>query len=58
MKTKFFQQYCLFFMYHAESKIITYGWVNDDKTKRAYGHKTDACYVFEKMLNAMAQRSG
>lgn len=27
-------------------------WVNDEKNKRAYGSKTDAYRVFEKMLNS------
>lgn len=49
-RAKFFQQYRLFFRYHSESKIIIYAWVNDDKTKRTYGSKTDAYSVFEKML--------
>ncbi len=50
-RAKFFQQYRLFFRYHSEAKIIILAWVNDDKTKRAYGSKTDAYYVFEKMLD-------
>lgn len=33
---KFFQQYRLFFRYHAKSKMIVYAWVNDEKTLRAY----------------------
>ena len=49
-RAKFFQQYRLFFRYHAESKIIVYAWVNDEKNKRAYNSKTDAYRVFEKML--------
>lgn len=49
-RAKFFQQYRLFFRYHAESKIIVYAWVNDEKNKRAYNSKTDAYKVFEKML--------
>jgi toxin YhaV len=28
------------------------GWVNDNKTKRAYGSRTDAYKVFAKMLKA------
>jgi toxin YhaV len=51
-RAKFFQQYRLFFRFDQASKIIIYAWVNDDKTKRAYGRKTDAYAVFEKMLNA------
>jgi toxin YhaV len=35
-RAKFFQQYRLFFRYHAASKIIVYAWVNDEDTKRAY----------------------
>jgi toxin YhaV len=49
-RAKFFQQYRLFFRYHSKSKIIIYAWLNDDKTKRAYGSRTDAYYVFEIML--------
>nr|WP_274608614.1 type II toxin-antitoxin system YhaV family toxin [Alteromonas antoniana] len=49
-RAKFFQQYRLFFRYHLESKVIVYAWVNDEKTKRAYGSKADAYKVFKKML--------
>ncbi len=51
-RAKFFQQYRLFFRYHLESKIIIYSWVNDENTKRAYGNKSDAYYVFKKMLQS------
>jgi toxin YhaV len=51
-RAKFFQQYRLFFRFHLESKVIVYAWVNDDKNKRAYGSKTDAYKVFEKMLKS------
>ena len=34
-RAKFFQQYRLFFRYHAAAKMIVYAWVNDDDTKRA-----------------------
>lgn len=50
-RAKFFQQYRLFFRYHQSSKIIVYAWVNDQKSQRAYGSKTDAYKVFEKMLD-------
>jgi len=49
-RAKFFQQYRLFFRYHIKSKIIVYVWVNDEKSKRAYGSKTDAYYKFSKMI--------
>lgn len=50
-RAKFFQQYRLFFRYHQEGKIIVFAWVNDEKTKRAYGSKFDAYRVFQKMLD-------
>lgn len=51
-RAKFFQQYRLFFRYHEPSKTIVYAWVNDEYSKRAYGSKTDAYKVFEKMLQS------
>ena len=50
-RAKFFQQYRLFFRFDSASKIIVFAWVNDVKNKRAYGSKSDAYRVFEKMLN-------
>ena len=66
-RAKFFQQYRLlgaptwtgnpsvahplFFRFHQDSKIIVYGWVNDEDTKRAYDSNTDAYLVFKKMLD-------
>ena len=49
-RAKFFQQYRLFFRYHAPSKVIVLAWVNDDDTKRAYKSSDDAYRVFRKML--------
>lgn len=51
-RAKFFQQYRLFFRFDSASKIIVLAWVNDEKNKRAYGSKTDAYRVFEKMLDS------
>ncbi|MDO8908676.1 MAG: type II toxin-antitoxin system YhaV family toxin [Pseudohongiella sp.] len=51
-RAKFFQQYRLFFRYHAQSKIIVYAWVNDEHTKRAYESSSDAYRVFRKMLES------
>jgi toxin YhaV len=50
-RAKFFQQYRLFFRYNGQAKIIVYAWLNDEHTKRAYGSKSDAYAVFEKMLS-------
>jgi toxin YhaV len=49
-RAKFFQQYRLFFRYHAQSRILVYAWVNDEDTKRAYESGDDAYRVFRKML--------
>lgn len=49
-RAKFFQQYRLFFRFHAPSKVIVMGWVNDADTKRAYESDSDAYRVFKKML--------
>ena len=49
-RAKFFQQYRLFFRYHASSKVIVFAWVNDDETKRALESQNDAYRVFKKML--------
>ncbi len=51
-RAKFFQQYRLFFRYHAQAKMIVYVWVNDNDTKRAYESSDDAYLVFRKMLES------
>jgi toxin YhaV len=51
LRVRFYQQYRLFFRYHAASKIIVYAWVNDENTLRAYESGDDAYCVFRKMLN-------
>ena len=52
LRAKFFQQYRLFFRYHAASKVIVFAWVNDADTKRAYASSDDAYRVFRKMLES------
>lgn len=51
-RAKFFQQYRLFFRYHAPSKVIVFAWVNDEHTKRAFDRSDDAYRVFRKMLES------
>lgn len=51
-RAKFFQQYRLFFRYHASGKVIVYAWVNDEDTKRAYESSDDAYRDFRKMLES------
>lgn len=51
-RAKFFQQYRLFFRYHAPSKVVVFAWVNDEDSKRAYESSDDAYRVFRKMLDS------
>jgi toxin YhaV len=51
-RAKFFQQYRLFFRYHASSRVIVFAWVNDADTKRAYESSDDAYRVFRRMLDS------
>lgn len=51
-RAKFFQQYRLFFRYHASSKVIVFAWVNDEDSKRAYESGDDAYRVFRRMLES------
>lgn len=51
-RAKFYQQYRLFFRYHAPIKVIVFAWVNDEHTKRAYESSDDAYRVFRKMLDS------
>jgi toxin YhaV len=51
-RAKFYQQYRLFFRFHAAQKIIVYAWANDDDSKRAHESSDDAYRVFRKMLDA------
>ena len=51
-RAKFFQQYRLFFRFHAASRVIVLAWVNDEDTKRAFESDDDAYRVFRKMLES------
>lgn len=50
-RAKFFQQYRLFFRFHAQARVIVFAWVNDEDTKRAYDSADDAYRVFRRMLD-------
>jgi len=50
-RARFFQQYRLFFRFHAQAKLIVFAWVNDEDTKRVYERADDAYRVFRKMLD-------
>jgi len=49
-RAKFFQRFRLFFRFSSEAKIIIYAWVNDEKTLRKAGAKTDPYSVFANRL--------
>lgn len=49
-RAKFLQRFRLFFRFDSQSRIIIYAWVNDEKTLRQAGAKTDPYVVFEKRL--------
>jgi len=51
-RASFFQQYRLFFRFHAPSRVIVFAWVNDEDSKRAYESSDDAYRVFRKMLES------
>ena len=56
-RAKFFQQFRLFFRYHASSRMIVFAWVNDEDTKRAYESSDDAYRFFRKMLEGAILRT-
>ena len=51
-RARFFQQYRLFFRFHAQAKVIVFAWVNDEGTLRAYESADDAYRVFRRMLDS------
>jgi toxin YhaV len=51
-RAKFFQQYRLFFRFDSTTKVIVLAWVNDARTLRVYGSKTDAYATFRGMLGS------
>ncbi len=52
LRARFFQQYRLYFRFHAPAKVIVFAWVNDEDTKRAYESADDAYRVFRRMLDS------
>lgn len=45
-------RYRLFYRFQSAARIIVYAWVNDEKSLRTYGSRTDAYAVFARMLEA------
>jgi len=51
-RAKIGRRFRLFFRFDSKSKIIIYAWVNDERSLRASGAKTDPYVVFQKMLQS------
>jgi toxin YhaV len=49
-RAKFFGRFRLFFRYDSRSRIIVYAWVNDERSLRQRGGKSDPYQVFRRML--------
>jgi toxin YhaV len=51
-RAKFHQRFRLFFRFSSKEKVIVYAWMNDERTLRKAGAKTDPYRVFREMLIA------
>ncbi len=50
-RAKIGRRFRLFFRYDSKAKVIVFAWVNDERTLRSSGSKSDPCAVFQKMLD-------
>ncbi len=51
-RASFFERFRLFFRYSSTHRVIVYAWLNDERTLRKSGARTDPYVVFRKMLEA------
>lgn len=51
-RAKFHERYRLFYRFSTKEKVIIYAWVNDERTLRKSGSRTDPYRVFRAMLEA------
>lgn len=49
-RAKVGRRFRLFFRYDSKARVIVFAWVNDERTLRSAGSKSDPYAVFEKML--------
>jgi toxin YhaV len=49
-RAKIGRRFRLFFRFDSKSKIIVFAWVNDEKTLRSSGSRSDPYAVFQRML--------
>ena len=51
-QAKFHERYRLFYRFSSREKVIIYAWVNDERTLRKSGSRTDPYCIFRAMLEA------
>lgn len=51
-RAKFHRRYRLFFRFSSREKVIVYAWVNDERTLRKAGARTDPYHIFRAMIEA------
>lgn len=51
-RAKFHERYRLFYRFSSKEKVIVYAWVNDERTLRKSGSKTDPYSVFRSLLES------
>jgi toxin YhaV len=49
-RAKFFGRFRLFFRYDSRARIIVYAWVNDERSLRQHGGRSDPYEIFRRML--------
>ena len=54
-RSKIGRRFRVFFRYDAKAKVIVYAWMNDERTLRPSGSKTDPYTVFARMLTQGGQ---
>jgi toxin YhaV len=51
-RAKFHERYRIFYRFSSKEKVIIYAWMNDERTLRKSGSRTDPYRVFRAMLEA------
>lgn len=51
-RAKFFGRFRLFFRYDSRARLIVFAWVNDERTLRKAGGKSDPYELFKRMLKS------
>jgi len=51
-RAKFHQRFRLFFRFSSKEKVVVYAWMNDERTLRKSGSRTDPYHVFRGLLEA------